>query len=135
MDELNRRFNKIERILAVQEKLHRLAEWKLAKIEEKQAGLISERKSLVDALNGNDLLQSLFVEAMAKRLAVLARETDRVSREREEQVRQLFAEALRLGRTERVTEKLRRQHAEDLWKRSFRDILESVGRKRDASFP
>lgn len=135
MDELNRRLNKIERILAVQEKLHRLAEWKLAKIEEKQAGLISERKSLVDALNGNDLLQSLFVEAMAKRLAVLARETDRVSREREEQVRQLFAEALRLGRTERVTEKLRRQHAEDLWKRSFRDILESVGRKRDASFP
>lgn len=135
MDELNRRLNKIERILAVQEKLHRLAEWKLAKIEEKQAGLISERKSLVDALNGNDLLQSLFVEAMAKRLAVLARETDRVSRERDEQVRQLFAEALRLGRTERVTEKLRRQHAEDLWKRSFRDILESVGRKRDASFP
>ena len=112
-----------------------MAEWKLAKIEERQAGLSSERQSLVDALNGNDLLQGLFVEAMAKRLAALARETDRVSREREEQVRQLFAEALRLGRTERMTETLRRQHAEDLWKRSFRDILESVGRKRDASFP
>ena len=135
MGELKRRLNKIERILAVQEKLHRLAEWKLAKIEERQAGLTSERRSLVDALNGNDLLQGLFVEAMAKRLAALARETDRVSREREEQVRQLFAEALRLGRTERMTETLRRQHAEDLWKRSFRDILESVGRKRDASFP
>ena len=135
MGKLRRRLNKIERILAVQEKLHRLAEWKLAKIEERQAGLSSERQSLVDALNGNDLLQGLFVEAMAKRLAALARETDRVSREREEQVRQLFAEALRLGRTERMTETLRRQHAEDLWKRSFRDILESVGRKRDASFP
>ena len=135
MGKLRRRLNKIERILAVQEKLHRLAEWKLAKIEERQAGLTSERRSLVDALNGNDLLQGLFVEAMAKRLAALARETDRVSREREEQVRQLFAEALRLGRTERMTETLRRQHAEDLWKRSFRDILESVGRKRDASFP
>jgi hypothetical protein len=132
---LSKRLRKVERILAVQEKLHRLAEWKLARIEEKQAGLSSERQSLVDALNGDDRLQGLFVEAMAKRLAVLARETDRVNHEREEQVRLLFAEALRLGRTERMTEKLRRQHGEELWKRSFRDILESVGRKRDASFP
>jgi uncharacterized protein YigA (DUF484 family) len=135
LGKLNRRLKKIERILAVQEKLHRLAEWKLARIDEERAELKSDQQSLVEALNENEALQSLFIDAMAKRLATLARETDRVNRTHDEQTKRLFAEALRLGRTERMTEKLRRQHAEELWKRGFQDVLETIGRKRDASFP
>ena len=135
MDELTGRLKKIERILAVQQKLHQLAGWKLARIDEERAGLKSDEQALVEALNGYESLQGLFVEAMARRLAVLGRETDRVNREHDEQTRQLFGEALRLGRTERMTGRLRRRHAEDLWKSGFKEMLESVGRKNDASFP
>ncbi len=132
---MNRRLKKTERILEVQEKLHRLAEWKLARIEEEQAELKSDQRSLVEALNENEALHGLFIEAMAKRLAALARETDRVNRTHDEQTKRLFAEALRLGRTERMTERLRRQYAEELWRRGFQDVLETIGRKGDASFP
>ena len=137
MAQLSRRLDKMERILAVQEKLHRYAEWKLARIAEAQAGLKSDERSLVEALNGNDPLQGLFVEAMAKRLAALAREAERVGLEHAAQTERLFAEALRLGRAERMAGRLRREHADELWKKSFGEIIDTAGRRKpdDASFP
>jgi hypothetical protein len=100
---MNRRLRKIERLLALQEQLHRLAEWKLAALDRKKAELASDQASLVGALNRDDPLHGVFIEAMARRLNALAREADRVNRARAAASRRLTEEGLTLKRAERMT--------------------------------
>ncbi len=129
------RLKKIERLLALQQQLHRLAEWKLAALDRKKAELASEQESLFGALNDDEPLQGLFVEAMARRLNALARETDKVNRARECASRRLAQEGLTLKRAERMTERVRRQYLEALGKRGFARASRSAGQARRCKPP
>lgn len=130
-----RRLRKIERILSVQEKLHDIAEWRLARTEQERAELRATEVAIVGALNEDQALQGLFIDAMAKRLKKLAIEAERIERRREEEARILFEEGLRLKRTERMTGRLRRQYREGVGKRVFADLIDTLVRNEDASLP
>jgi hypothetical protein len=132
---MNRRLRKIERLLALQEQLHRLAEWKLAALDRKKAELASDQASLVGALNRDDPLHGVFIEAMARRLNALAREADRVNRARAAASRRLTEEGLTLKRAERMTVRVRRQYEEILGKRGFADLIDRLAKPDDASLP
>jgi hypothetical protein len=132
---MNRRLRKIERLLALQEQLHRLAEWKLAALDRKQAELASDQASLIGALNRDDPLHGVFIEAMARRLNALAREADRVNRARAAASRRLAEEGLTLKRAERMTVRARRQYEEILGKRGFADLIDRLAKPDDASLP
>ena len=106
---MNDRLKKIERILSVQGKLHKLAEAKLAALDRERQELAENEASLVDALNRDDPLHGIFVEAMARRLSALAREADKINRAREAQSRVLTEAGLQLRRTERMTDSVRRE--------------------------
>ena len=130
-----RRLKKIERILSVQEKLHEIAEWRLARTEQERSELKATEIALVGALNQDDALQGLFIDAMAKRLKKLAIEAERLERRRAEESRILFEEGLRLKRTERMTGHLRRQYREAEGKKGFADLIDALVRNTDASLP
>jgi hypothetical protein len=130
-----RRLKKIERILAVQERLHEIAEWRLARTTQEQSELKASEVALVSALNEHDALQGLFVDAMAKRLKKLAIEAERLEQRRAEEARILFEEGLRLKRTERMTGRLRREYREGVGKRGFADLIDTLVRNGDASLP
>lgn len=130
-----RRLKKIERILAVQERLHEIAEWRLARTTQEQSELRASEVALVSALNEDDALQGLFVDAMAKRLKKLAIEAERLEQRRAEEARILFEEGLRLKRTERMTGRLRREYREGVGKRGFADLIDTLVRNGDASLP
>jgi len=132
---MDRRLKKIERIRTVQERLHQLAEWKLGELDREKAELASGQKALIEALNQDEHLQGLFVEAMARRLNALARETDRVNLARAAQNRRLVEEGLRLKRTERMSAAARRQYLETLKKHGFEDLLETLAAIDKASLP
>lgn len=129
------RLRKIERILSVQDKLHRLAEAKLAALDRQQTEIAENRASLVAAFNRDDPLHGIFVEAMAKRLTLLAREADKLKQEQEAQTRRLTEAGLMLRRTERMTERVRREYLKQLGKRTFGDFLDTLGKDDDASLP
>jgi hypothetical protein len=132
---MDRRLKKIERIRIVQERLHQLAEWKLAELDREKAELADGQKALIEALNEDDHLQGLFVEAMAKRLNALAREADRVNRARIAQNRHLVEEGLRLKRTERISANARRDYLEALKKHGFENLLQMLATIDKASPP
>jgi hypothetical protein len=132
---MDRRWKKIERVKAVQERLHQMAEWKLAQLDREKAELAAGQKALIEALNQDDHLQGLFVEAMAKRLNALARETDRVNRARIAQNQRLVEEGLRLKRTERMSTAARRQYQEALKKHGFENLLQLLAAIDKASPP
>ncbi len=129
------RTKKIERLLTIQGKIHRLAEWRLASLDRKRDELAEDRAELVAALNEDRSLQGLFVDAMARRLTILARENDRLARAREAQHRRLLEEGLRLKRFERATGKAHRNRQELERKRGFQAILDALSTADDASLP
>ena len=133
---MRERLKKVERIMSVQAKLHRLAEAKLAALDREQDAVDKDSASLVDALNRDDPLHGIFVEAMAKRLKALAREADRLKHEQAAQSRRLTEAGLLLRRTERMTDKVRREYLKELGKRGFGDFLDTLARTDDdASLP
>ena len=74
---MDRRLKKMERILTIQEKMHQLAEWKLAALDrEKARAGRQSAKNWSSALNRDDRLHGVFVDAMARRLNALSREGD-----------------------------------------------------------
>lgn len=129
------RLKKIERVLAVQEQMHRLAQWRIAAVEREKAEVAEGEASLLSALNDDNQLHGLFVEAMTRRLALLAREAERLERLRRTMEEQLSEEALQLKRTERMTDRVRREHARGRDKRLFQDLLETLAKARKASLP
>jgi hypothetical protein len=130
---MRKRLKKMERLVKVQEKLHQAAEWKLAELAREQAELTASRRSLVEALNEDDAFHGLFVDAMARRLRLLSRESDRVREAETRQSAVVREEAMRLKRSERLSDKLGREQRRALEKRDFQELLEALARKGDAS--
>lgn len=129
------RLKKIERVLAVQEQLHRLAQWKMAALERKKAENVQGQAGLLSALNADNELHGLFVDAMTRRLAALARDAERLERARRAMEQKLSEEGLKLKRTEKMTHRVRREDTLGRDKRLFQDILETLAKARDASLP
>jgi hypothetical protein len=132
---MDRRLKKVERVLAVQKQLHRLAEWQVAALDRERAELDVSQRELVGALNRDEALHGLFVEAMARRLAALARENDRLGRARIALARRLTEAGLSVKRTERMSGKLRRAADAAAEKRGFADLLDLLGKPDKASLP
>jgi hypothetical protein len=129
---MDRRLRKIERVLAVQQQLHRLAEWRMAGLDRERRELAESEAQLVAALNHDEQLQGVFVDAMARRLAAIARDAERVNRAREVQGRRLREEGMKLKMVERMNDRVRRQYREAFARRGFSDLLETLARPDDS---
>ena len=132
---MNPRLKKIERIHAVQEKMHRLAEAKLAALDREQRENAADQETLVGAFNRDNPLHGAFVEATARRLAVLAREAAKIQTAREAQNKALTEAGLKLRRTEKMNDRVRREVRTELGKRTFNDLLDVLVKADDASLP
>lgn len=132
---MDRRLKKVERVLAVQKQLHRLADWELASLDREKAELAAGETALVSALNGDDNLQGLFIESMARRLKALAIEAERLNQSRKVVSARLTEAGLSVKRTERMTAKLKREMEAEIGKRGFADLLDRLGQPDDASLP
>jgi hypothetical protein len=129
------RLRKMKRIQDVQTLLHQFAEQKLVRLQREQEALRQAQVDIVEALNADDAFHQVFVDAMAGRLNRLARESEKVNRAQMIQEKRVREEALRLKRAERMAGRLDRANRYNLEKRGFRDLLEGVGKEKDASLP
>ena len=120
------RLKKIERVLAVQAQLHRLAQWRMAALDREKAENADGQVDLLAALNTDNELHGLFVDAMTRRLKALARDAERLERARRVMEQQLSEEGLKLKRTEKMTDRVRREHQRGRDKRLFQDLLETL---------
>lgn len=116
------------RMLALQQQLHRIEEWKLAELRGSLAGLEASQRDLVGALNEDDALQGLFIDALARRLRSLAEEAARVNREAEAQAARLTEHAARKLCAERLVATVDRQTERAIANKELLDIIERLSR-------
>jgi hypothetical protein len=125
---------KIHRMLAVQQQLYRIEEWKLADLERTLEGLENSQREVIGALNEDDALQGLFLDAMARRLRSLGEEASRVGQQRDEQSARLLEHGARKVCAERLAETLDRELARAGDKTQLLDVIERfVGPATQAS--
>lgn len=94
--------SKIHRILAVQEQMHRIEEWKLADLRVRLEQLATDQKDLIGALNEDNALQGLFIDSMARRLQALSEEASKTGEQTDVQAARLLEQAGRLICAERL---------------------------------
>ena len=125
---------KIHRILAVQQQLFRIEEWKLADLERSLERLEVSQREVIGALNEDDALQGLFLDAMARRLQSLGEEASRVGQQRDEQSARLLEHGARKVCAERLAETLDQELARAADKTQLLDVIERcVGPAAQAS--
>lgn len=121
------------RILSVQRQLRRIEEAKLGELQRRVNAIREEQESLVKAMNDDGALQSLFLDAMARRLKSLAEQLRQAEAlldaqsliVREEATKEKAAE--RLAQTRAIEE--RTQQAQ----KQLDEVLEQLAHPRDAS--
>lgn len=130
----NRR-QKLDRLVALQQRLHQVSEWKLADLQRQENELKDLQRSLIETLNADEPLHGLFVGNMAKRLTSMAEQAGRVAHAKENQSRQVLAEARRLKQVERIADAAAVAESRADEKRRLEDLIDQmVAKKRDASF-
>ncbi len=117
---------KVHRILALQQQLHRIEEWKLMELRRRLEELEASRRDLIRALNEDDALQGLFIDALARRLRSLSEEASRVGQEQDAQMARLIEHTARKLCAERLAEAVDRHVARAGDKRQLVDVIERV---------
>jgi hypothetical protein len=115
---------KVHRILDVQQQLHRIEEWRLADLDRALLALAASEQELIRALNEDDALQGLFIDAMARRLASIAEQAARVGEEKTAQEQRLLEHAARKVCAERLVQAVDREVAQAADKRALLDAIE-----------
>ncbi len=115
---------KIHRILGVQQQLHRIEEWRLADLDRTLSHLAASEQDLIRALNEDDALQGLFIDATARRLTSLSEEAARVNEEKAAQAQRLMEHAVRKACAERLAAVVDREVARTADQRQLLEAIE-----------
>jgi len=127
---MQKKAEKAARILAAQEQLHRIEQWKMSDIERRLADLEAMQVELISALNDTNALHGLFIDTTARRLSSIAEEAERVGREKAVQALKVKEYATRVKICERIAVERAQEFEREKEGKELLDIVEQfVGRK------
>lgn len=96
------RLQRVQRILDVQEQLHKVEQYRLAEVQQHLAHLVQDQQSLISSLNAEDGLQGLFIDAAVRRLRSLAEQEQATSLTQHEQERRTREVGAKVGVAQRL---------------------------------
>lgn len=132
---MKQRLKKIDRLIKVQQHLHKNAELKLANLHRQESELKAAQEETLQTMGDSDVLHGLFVDILAKRLKTLSLEESRMQAAIIEQKALTVEKALQVKRTEKVYSRLKEENRRDEEKKGLIAILESMTRKDSTSLP
>ncbi len=127
---MRKKAEKAARILAAEEQLHRIEQWKMSDIERRLADLEAMQVELIGALNDTNALHGLFIDTTARRLSSIAEEAERVGREKAVQALKVKEHATRVKICERIAVERAQEFKREEEGKELLDVVEQfVGRK------
>jgi hypothetical protein len=127
------RLRAIQRILAVQAQLHRLAQWKLADLERREDALQERHESLLRFVDKDGSYGALFSNTLMRRLHGISEEKAKVVAEKHEQADKTLEELRRVGQMQRLTAGLEEEARQEHERQELREILERMAHRGHAS--
>jgi hypothetical protein len=132
---MNQRLKKIDRLIKVQQHLHRNEELKLADLQRQEVELKFAQEELLQTMSDSNTLHGLFVDLLSKRLKALSIEESRTKGAIVEQKALTVEKALQVKRTEKVFSRLKQDSRRAEEKKDLNAVLETIAQKDSASLP
>lgn len=132
---MKQRLKKIDRLIKVQQHLHRKAELDLVALQRKEGELKAAQEDLLQTMGESDALHGLFVNVLAKRLKDLSLEEARTQAEIVGQKSLTLERALQVKRSERMHSRVKEDIRRVQEKVELAEILEGMARKEHTSLP
>ncbi|MDX2202966.1 MAG: hypothetical protein NW223_09455 [Hyphomicrobiaceae bacterium] len=120
------RVDRIRRILKVQQQLHRAEEWRLSEIEQRIASLEADQRDLIAALNAENGLEGLFLDATVRRVKSLAESARVAEGERAEQAGRVLETGSRLKAAERLLQRAEAHARREEEAADLREIMDRL---------
>lgn len=120
------RLERVRRIVNVQRQLHRAEEWQLAEIQARVDAVEREQQELIDLLNSDAGLRSLFVDAAVNRLRSLAEQAIQAQMQRQMQLQRVLEAGARLKAAERLSERAERVARREAEDAQLRETIERI---------
>jgi hypothetical protein len=132
---MQERAAKARRILAAQQQLHRIEQWKLAELQRELADLTSAQMEIIGALNDSNALHGLFIDTTARRLGTLAEEAERVTRRTADQSLRTTEHAVRVRASERLEQAVTQELERELEGKELLEVIEQYLATKVTSLP
>jgi hypothetical protein len=123
---MRKRLNSLARLVEVQTQLFHEAEARLARLKREEAAIEEEKRELFAALNGDDALRGLFIDAAVRRLRALTDRGDNLRRAREIQEREALRHGGRLKQAQRMLRSAVSAARREEEKAMLLDVVESL---------
>jgi hypothetical protein len=132
---VKQRLKNIDRLIKVQQHLHKSAELQLVSLQRKEREIKVAQEELLQTMGDSDVLHGLFVDVIAKRLKALALEETRTHSAIISQKAVAVEKALKVKRSERVFSRLKEENRQAQEKKDLITILEALAQKGRTSLP
>jgi hypothetical protein len=132
---MKQRLKKIDRIIKVQKHLHKSAELRLANLQQQERELKNAQEEMIQTMGDKDALHGIFTDVLAKRLKVLASEEVQTQARIVEQRAVTVECALQVKRTEKVSDRMKKDASREREKKDLIATLEAMIQKSSTSLP
>jgi hypothetical protein len=126
---------KSKRILAAQQQLLRIEQWKMAELQRRLAELTSAQLELIAALNDSSALHGLFIDTTARRLSSLAEEAERVARTKNVQSLKVNEHEGRVRVSARLERSVGQELERELERKELLEVIEQFLARKPTSLP
>jgi hypothetical protein len=130
---MRERLKSLQRLLSVQKDMHRLAEWKLGRLEGQLHRLREERQRLIVYLDNDHVMGLAYSKSIFERLRALDAAEARMTHERDAQRMLLLDGARRMGQVSHAAEAAADNCRRDDEKRELDAAIEAALNRQDAS--
>lgn len=132
---MQKRVKKAERIVDVQRQIQRAETWRLENLKHTIADIEAAEVEVIAALNSDDALHGLFIEARARRLRALNEDRSRALVELEHQTAVVLEQSSKLKGAERLLKDVTEEADRAAEQAELQEVIERAVAAGDASLP
>lgn len=127
------RLKSLQRLHSVQKDMHKLAEWRFARLERQLHLLGEEQKRLLAYLDDDSLLSLAYSKQILERLRALEAAKVRFTRDRDAQRAAMLEDARKMGQIANAVEVAAEENRREDEKRELAEVIEAALNRADAS--
>jgi hypothetical protein len=130
---MKQRHKSLEKILALQEQLHRLSTWKLASLEQQRVNLEEAQKETIEAIDRDVTMNGVLVAGATRHLRGIDRKIEAVKAQHVVQSRVALEQGARTKLAERLVGSVEAKVRKQQERSDLGDLIERSVAKRGAS--
>jgi hypothetical protein len=130
---MKQRRKSLEKILVLQDQLHKLSTWKLAALDQQRAALEEAQKATIEAIDRDAMMNGILVAGATRHLRGIDRKIEAVKAQHITQTRLALEQGARTKLAERLVDSVDAKYRKQQERNDLSDLIERSVAKGSAS--